>query len=66
MIEKAEDAPESDAKKTEANTSVIIGNDDMDEYKVQGKPEVERQEIPSSSTDRTFRTPDRKPAEKRR
>ena len=38
----------------------------MDEVKVHGEPEVELQEMPSSSTDRRFSTPDRKPAEKRR
>ena len=66
MIEKEEAASESDAKKTEANTSAIIKNDDMDEDKVQGKPEVELQEMPSSSADRMLSTPDRKPAENRR
>ena len=60
MIEKEEAAPESDAKKTEANTSAIIENNDMDEDKVQGEPEVELQEMPSSSTDRRFSTPDRR------
>ena len=45
---------------------MIIENDDMDEDKVHGEPEVELQEMPSSSTDRRFSTPDRKPPEKRR
>ena len=66
MIEKEEAAPESDAKKTEANTGAIIESDDMDEDKRQGEPEIELQELPSSSTDRRLSTPDRKPAEKRR
>ena len=64
MIEKEEVAPESDAKKMEASTGAIIQSDDMDEDNRQGEPEVELQEMPSSSTDRRFSTPDRKPAEK--
>ena len=40
MIEKEEAASESDAKKTEANKSVIIENDELGEDKVQGEPAV--------------------------
>ena len=66
MKEKGEVAPESDVKRTEADTDAIIEKHSIEEDKPQDVQEVELQEMPSSSTDRRLSTPDRKPAEKRR
>ena len=44
MMEKGEDAPESNAKRTEASTDAIIENDGMEEDKPQVEQEVELQE----------------------